>query len=182
MELLEGIESRTSALKLGAPGPTREHLDRIIRAGLRAPDHGRLRPWRFVVLEGEARRKLGDAMARMLQARIPDAGQDQLETERNKALRAPMIVVAAAHITAGKTPQVEQIIAVGAAVQNMLLAAHALGYGAMWRTGPLAYDASVKSLLGLTPEDHIVALIYLGTTTTAGPLVPAPIEGIVHRL
>lgn len=182
MELLEGIESRTSALKLGAPGPTREHLERIINAGVRAPDHGRLRPWRFVVLEGDARAKLGDAMADMLRAKLPDASKDQLDAERGKPLRAPTILAAAAHVTKGKIPEIEQVLAVGAAVQNMLLAAQALGYGAMWKTGGAAYDARVKALFGLEPEDHIVALLYLGTTTAAGPFIPAPTEGLVRWL
>lgn len=182
MELLEGIESRTSAAKLGEPAPTREHLERIINAGLRAPDHGRLRPWRFVVLEGAARAKLGDVMADMLRAKVPDATQDQLNAERNKPLRAPLIVAVAAKITKGKIPEIEQVLAVGAATQNMFLAAHALGYGAMWKTGGAAYDPKVKALLGLVPEDHIVGLLYLGTTTAPGPLITAPAEGVVHWL
>src|SRR5262245_48042307 len=104
MDLLEGIASRTSALKLAAPGPTREHLEQIIRAGTRAPDHGRLRPWRFVVLEGAAREKLGDAMAEILRAKQPQATSEQLAAERNKVMRAPTIIVVAAKIVAGKIP------------------------------------------------------------------------------
>lgn len=182
MELLEGIEARTSAAKLGEPAPTREHLERIIHAGMRAPDHGRLRPWRFVVLEGAARAQLGEAMADMLRAKVPDATPDQLDSERNKPLRAPVIVAVAAQIVKGKIPEIEQVLAVGAAVQNMFLAANALGYGAMWKTGGAAYDPKVKALLGLAPEDHIVALLYLGTTTAAGPLVAAPAAGAVRWL
>jgi len=182
MELLAGIESRTSALKLGDPAPTREHLERIIGAGIRAPDHGRLRPWRFVVLEGEARGRLGDAMAAKLRAKMPDATPDQLDGERRKALRAPLIVVVAAHTTPGKIPEIEQVLAVGAAAQNMMLAAHALGYGAMWKTGGAAYDPATKELFGLAPQDHIVALLFLGTTVAPGPLVPASAEGIVRWL
>jgi nitroreductase len=182
MDLLEGIESRTSALKLGAPGPTREHIEAIVRAATRAPDHGRLRPWRFVVLEGDARVKLGDAMAAMLRSKFPDATEAQLDAERGKPMRAPTVIAVAAKTRKGKIPEIEQVLAVGAAVQNMLLAAHALGYGAMWKTGGAAYDASVKALLGLEPEDHIVALLYLGTVTTPGPLVQAPLEGVVSWL
>lgn len=182
MELLEGIESRTSATKLSEPAPTREHLERIINAGLRAPDHGRLRPWRFVVLEGAARAKLGDVMAEMLRAKVPDATPDQLNSERNKPMRAPMILAVAAKITKGKIPEIEQVLAAGAAAQNMFLAANALGYGVMWKTGGAAYDPKVKALLGLAAEDHIVGLLYLGTTTTAGPLIPAPVEGVVRWL
>jgi len=173
MDLLNGIEARTSATRLSAPGPTREHLQRIIDAGLRAPDHGRLQPWRFVVLEGDARGRLGDVMAGMLRAKLPDATEDQLASERAKAQRAPTIVAVAATITQGKIPEIEQVLAVGAAVQNMFLVANALGYGAMWKTGGAAYDPKVKELLGLAPQDHVVAFLYLGTTVTPGPLIPA---------
>ena len=182
MDLLTGIESRTSALKLSAPGPSREHIEQIIRAGARAPDHGRLRPWRFVVLEGDARARLGDAMADMLKSKFPEAQAAQLDAERGKAMRAPTIIAVAAKITKGKIPEIEQVTAVAAGVQNMFLVAHALGYGAMWKTGGAAYDGSVKRMFGLAPEDHIVALLYLGTATVKGPLVEAPVEQAVTWL
>lgn len=180
MELLSGIESRTSALKLTAPGPTREHIEQIIRAGVRAPDHGRLRPWRFAVFDGAAREKLGDAMANILRAKIPQSPQEHLDAERAKAMRAPTIIAVGAKIMKGKIPEIEQVGAAVAAAENMFLAAHALGYGAMWKTGGAAYDANVKAMLGLAPEDHIVALLYLGKIATPGPLVTAPIDGIVR--
>lgn len=182
MEVLEAIQTRVSATKLAAPGPTREHIEQIVAAGVRAPDHGRLRPWRFVVLEGAAREKLGDAMAELLRSKLPDVTPEQLEKERNKPMRAPTIIVVAATITKGKIPEIEQVLAVGAAVQNMFLAANALGYGAMWKTGGAAYHASVKSLLGLAPEDHIVALLYLGTAAANGPLIPVPTDEVVRWL
>jgi len=182
MDLLEGIRSRTSALKLSAPGPSRAQIEEIIRAGVRAPDHGRLRPWRFVVLEGAGREKLGDAMAAMLQAKMPQATQEQLDAERRKPLRAPVILAVAAKVSPGKIPPAEQVGAATAAAQNVLLAAHALGFGAMWKTGAAAYDPNVKQLLGLAPEDHIVAFVYLGTIATPGPVVTAPLEGVVNWL
>jgi len=182
MELLEGIQSRTSALKVTAPGPTEAHLQQIIRAGTRAPDHGRLRPWRFTILEGAAREKLGDAMAECLRARTPNSTPEVLEAERRKVLRAPTIIVVGAKISKGKIPEIEQVGAVNAAVQNMLLAAHALGYGAMWKTGAATLDPNVKALVGLAPEDHIVAFVYLGTIASAGPLVEAPVDTVVTRL
>jgi nitroreductase len=181
MELLEAIQSRVSALKLTAPGPSPEHLEQILRAGLRAPDHGRLKPWRFVVLEGDSRFKLADAMVEMFRRKAPQAAQTQLDAERAKPMRAPTIVVVAARISKGKIPEIEQIAAVAAGVQNMFLAAHALGYGAMWKTGAAAYDAEVKTTLGLLPEDHIVALLYLGTIATPGTVVPLPLEDAIIR-
>lgn len=182
MDLLTGIESRTSAAKLTDPAPTREHIERIISAGTHAPDHGRLRPWRFVVLHGEARRTLADAMADLLRRKNPAATAEDLDGERRKPMRAPSIIVVAAQITKGKIPEIEQVLAVGAAVQNMMLAAQALGYGAMWKTGGAAYDAGVKQALGLAADDHIVAFLYLGTTAVPGPRVAAPTDGIVRWL
>src|SRR5512138_610499 len=181
MELLEGIQSRVSALKLAAPGPSPEHLEQILCAGLRAPDHGRLKPWRFVVLEGDSRLKLAEAMAELFRRKAPQATAAQREAERAKPMRAPTIVVVAARISKGKIPEIEQVAAVAAGVQNMFLAAHALGYGAMWKTGAAAYDAEVKTTLGLLPEDHIVALLYLGTIATPGTVVPLPLEDAIIR-
>jgi nitroreductase len=170
MDLFTAIDTRASALKLTAPAPSREHLQRIINAGARAPDHGKLGPWRFVVLGDNARTQLGVAMAEDLFSRDENADADTLQRERSKALRAPCIIAVAAHITKPhKVPESEQVLAVGAAVQNMFLAAHALGYGAMWKTGPAAYSANVKRKLGLHEDDHIVALLYLGTPVALGP-------------
>lgn len=182
MELLDGIQSRASALKLAAPGPTSEHLKQILRAGMRAPDHGRLKPWRFVVLEGDARQILGAAMAESLRRKAPQCTEAQLDGERNKVQRAPTIVIAAARISKGKIPEIEQICSVAAGVQNMLLAAHALGYGAMWKTGAPAYDAETKAALGLLAEDHIVGMVYLGTIVTPGRIIETPLEpAIIER-
>lgn len=182
MDLLAAIETRASALKLAEPGPTRAHLEQIMRAAVRAPDHGRLRPWRFVVLEGTARDQLGDAMVRLSLLKFPQSTPEQLAGERRKVLRAPTIIVVAARITAGKIPQIEQVSAVAAGVENMMLAAQALGYGAMWKTGAAAYDAHAKTALGLAAEDQIVAFLYLGTTAVAGTATPASLDGIVSWL
>jgi nitroreductase len=179
MDLLTAIDSRASALKLSEPGPTRAHLERIMQACVRAPDHGRLRPWRFVVLEGAARDRLGNEMARLSLAKFPQSTPEQLDGERRKVLRAPTIIVVAARITAGKIPEIEQVAAVAAGVENMILVAQALGYGTMWKTGGAAYDARAKTTLGLTVQDHIVAFLYLGTTAIAGTATPASLDGIV---
>jgi nitroreductase len=179
VDLLNAIESRASALKLTEPGPTRAHLEQIMRAGMRAPDHGRLRPWRFVVIEGAAREKLGNEMARLSLAKFPQSTPEQQDGERRKALRAPTIVVVAARTTAGKIPEIEQLGAVAAGVENMILVAQALGYGVMWKTGAPAYDAQTKTMLGLTAQDHIVAFLYLGTTALAGTATAASLDGAV---
>jgi nitroreductase len=183
MDLFAAIESRSSAIKLVAPGPSRADLERIMTAGARAPDHGKLAPWRFTVLEGEARTKLGEAMAEMLRAALPGASDTQLAAERDKPLRAPTIIAVAAHLTRGhKVPEHEQVHATAAAVQNMFLAAHALGYGAMWKTGAAVSAPSVKQLLGFDDDDEIVAFLYLGTNATPGPVRAASLEGKVRYL
>ncbi len=177
MDLLTAIKTRASALKIRDPAPSREHLQLILEAGARAPDHGKLAPWRFTVLQGEARHVLGELMAQSLKARNPEADADELRREQKKALRAPCIIAVAAHITPSqKVPEIEQALAVGAAAQNMLLTAHALGYGAMWKTGPAAYNPAIKTALGFTTEDHIVALIYIGSIEIAGELRAAALE------
>jgi nitroreductase len=175
MDVLTAIDSRSSATRLVEPAPGRAELERILAAGARAPDHGKLAPWRFRVLAGPERRVLADALAAHLRRVNPTASDEQVDAARAKPLRAPAIVVVAAHTVPGhKVPEVEQLLAVGAAVQNMWLAAHALGFGAMWKTGAPAYDEGVKRALGLEPADHIVAWLYLGTPAgLAPPRAPA---------
>jgi nitroreductase len=177
MDLFTAIDSRSSALKLTEPAPTRADIERILLAGARAPDHGKLAPWRFIVLEGDARARLGEAMAETL-ASERSVSESALSAERAKPLRAPIIVVAVAQLTRGhKVPEHEQVHAVVAAVQNMFLAAHALGYGAMWKTGTAVTAAAVRKLLGLDDDAQIVAFLYLGTNATPGPVRAPAIAG-----
>lgn len=164
MDAMELLTRRHSATRLAEPGPDKAQLDAILSAALRAPDHGRLRPWRFVVITGERRDAFGELLASTMKAREPGVSEAELERERGKAQRAPIIVVAAAHMQHGhKIPEVEQLLAGGAAAENVMLAAQAMGFGAMWKTGAPAYDPAVKRALGLDSEDAIVAFLYLGT-------------------
>lgn len=180
MDALEALTTRASPLSLADPAPDRAALDSMLRAAVRAPDHGRLHPWRFVVISGEARSRLGDVLAAALKAREPDAPEAAVAKERAKPLRAPLIVVVAARLREHKNvPAVEQIIAVGAAAQNILVAAHALGFGGFWRTGPAAYDRDVKAALGLDASDSIVGFLYLGTPAVAAPPATPPDLGEV---
>ena len=167
-QVLDTIHARTSARQLGPPGPSREQTETIIQAAMSAPDHGRLRPWRFIVLQGDGRDTLGDALAKSLQSRVPDASPARLDAERKKPHRAPTIIVIATRVAPGKIPEVEQLLATGAATQNMCLAAQSMGLGSMWKTGPAAYDAGVKRALGLQEDDRIVAFLYLGTVIMSG--------------
>jgi nitroreductase len=164
MELLTAIETRSSSGRLTAPGPTAEHLARILEAAARAPDHGRMRPWRLIVLDEAARPRFAAAAAAAKRKRTPALTDEQLAAERDKLMRSPTIVVVGCAVRENpKVPEIEQVIAAGAAAQNLFLAAHDLGYGVMWKTGAAAYDTDVKETLGLAPEDHIVGIMHLGT-------------------
>jgi nitroreductase len=182
MDALAALTSRVSPAALVAPGPSPEAMAQILEAAVAAPDHGRIQPWRFVLVEGEARQRLGEVMAQSLKRREPGAPEGKLEAERKKALRAPLIAVVAAALQDNpKVPQVEQIVAVGAAAQNMLVAAHALGFGGFWRTGANAYDPELKRALGLAETDAIIGFMYLGTTKTPGVPRQADTASVTRR-
>jgi nitroreductase len=165
MELFDAIMTRSSAARLAEPGPTPEHLARMLEAAARAPDHGRLKPWRLIVLDQTTRSAFSDAVVAARLARSPAPSEEQLRVERDKIWRSPTVVVigCAVHRDNPKVPEIEQVLAAGAAAQNLFLAAHGLGYGAMWKTGPAAYDPGVKAAVGLQATDHIVAIMHLGT-------------------
>jgi nitroreductase len=176
MDALELLLTRDSALKLTEPAPSEAELQVLFRSALRAPDHGRLRPWHFVIVQAGKRQTFGNLMADALRRRQPDALPDMLQRERDKAMRAPLIVVVAARIYRDKKiPPIEQIASAAAAAQNILLAAHAQGYGAMWKTGAQAYDAGVKQALGLLGHDEIIGFLYLGTRIDGVSNVARPI-------
>lgn len=164
MQAIDALLTRRSARTLTTPAPDAAALELILASAARAPDHGRLRPWRFIVIEADARGRFGELLAGHLQRSHPGASEEALQRERQKAFRAPLIVVVAACIVPHvKVPPVEQIITAGAAAQSMMLAARALGFNAMWKTGGPAYDEVVKSALGLSGEDAIVGFLYMGT-------------------
>jgi len=163
MDSIEALTTRSSAKTYGETAPTKEHLATVLEAAVRAPDHGRLRPWRFMLIDGDHRRKFGEMLAASALRRIPGLSEGDLQRERDKALRAPLIIVVVCRIVPGtKVPAIEQILAAGAAAQNILLALHTLGYVAAWKTGEAAYDTEVKKALGLAADDHLVGFIYTG--------------------
>ena len=164
MDLIEAIDTRSSAARLSAPGPTPAHLELILQAAGRAPDHGRLKPWHLIVLEGPAREKFAAAAAEAKRRRIPALTDEQLAADREKTLRTPTLIVVGCSVREHpKVPEIEQVVATGAAAENLFLAAHGLGYGVMWKTGAAAYDPEVKDTLGLRADDHIVGIMHLGT-------------------
>ena len=149
MDALEAVLTRHSVPPafLAEPAPDDATLERILAAGASAPDHGRLRPWRFIVIRGPARARLGEVFAEALVRRQPDAPAPALEQERARPLRAPLLIVVGARLEPQhpKIPEIEQILSTAAAAQSILIAAHALGYGAKWLTFP-----TVMGLIALT--------------------------------
>jgi nitroreductase len=163
MDALENIFSRHSWPKVRPDPVPRELIEKLLDAAVQAPNHHRNRPWRFFVLTGDARVRLGEAMAQAVKQHNPDASEADLHREREKPLRAPVVIAVAADCPSEpRILDVENLAATAAAVENLLLAAHALGLGAMWHTGSAAYDPAVKAFFGLTPEQHLVSFVYVG--------------------
>ena len=183
MEAIELLCSRHSASKLGAPAPSAEAVEAMLEAAARAPDHGRLQPWRLILIEGDARRSFGEILAESLARRNPLAAEPALAREREKALRAPLIIVVATRCDrSGKIPVVEQIVSAGCAAHGLMLAAFAQGLGAFWRTGEAAYDEAVKGALGVGSDDLIIGFIFVGTDIGGAPSRSRPVvEELAHR-
>ncbi len=161
---LDALHSRVSTPRLTDPPPSAEALENIYKAAFRAADHGLLRPWRFLVIQGDSRQKLGDLFIEAALAKDPDVSDIQQEKIRSKPMRAPMVIVTiAVHKEHPKVPMFEMDLSAAAATQNMLLAAHAQGVGAMWRTGSMAFDRNVAAGLGLAENEKIIGFLYLGT-------------------
>jgi len=163
MDALTAILTRTSSPRVTDEVPGETEIENILKAALRAPDHALLRPWRFLIIRGDARASLADAFVKAQLGDEPDLTEGAITKVRSKPLRAPLIIVVVARITEHPSvPEVEQIVSAGAAAQNMLIAAHAQSIGAMWRTGAMAYHPVVHRELGLGPNERIVGYLYLG--------------------
>ena len=183
MEAIELLRTRYSASKLDAPAPSEEAFVAMLEAAARAPDHGRLQPWRLILIQGDARRPFGEILAESLARRNPLAGEQALAREREKALRAPLIIVVVTRCDrSGKIPIVEQIVSAGCAAHGLMLAAFAQGLGAFWRTGEAAYDEAVKGALGVGSDDLIIGFIFVGTDTVGAPSWSRPVvQELAHR-
>ncbi len=178
MEALQALLTRKSVPPrlMAGDGPSAEDLREILSAAMSAPDHGSVRPWRFVVIEGDDRRKLGEVFAEALKRRDPAAPADAIEKELGRPLRAPTVVAVMARVVHDRpnVPPVEQIVATACAAQNMLLAAEAKGFGAIMLTGKNAQDPYVKSFFKLAESDEIVAFVYIGRPDGPQPEKPRP--------
>ncbi|MCG8612346.1 MAG: nitroreductase [Pseudomonadales bacterium] len=178
METIAAILSRRSTPKLTEPVPNDDELQLVMQCALRAPDHGRLRPWRFFAVTGDDRIKFGELYLRAAEQDNPELDESKREKLLNMPMRAPMLIIAIAEVTEDhKVPSIEQVVSVGAAVQNIQLALHDMGYGCMWRTGEMAENNYIKTAMGFSAKDEIVGFLYIGTPEQAPKEVPAPEPG-----
>ncbi|MGO0061439.1 nitroreductase family protein [Brevibacillus fluminis] len=167
MEVLEAIKTRRSIGKVKQDAVEKEKIEQILEAGTWAPNHRHTEPWKFFVMTGEGRKHLGEAYAEIAREELSDPdseeGKQSLRKQYDKAFRAPVVIAVA--VTPNQDPQIvplEEIGAVNAAIQNMLLAAHDLSLGAVWRTGLPAYHPRMKQAFGLQENDEVLGLLYIG--------------------
>lgn len=164
-DTLELLKTRRSVkpLELSGTGPGPSEVDTLLTIASRVPDHGKLAPWRFIVFEGTARAAAGEIIAEVFREGHPDATPDQIEFERKRLSRAPVVIAvvsrAAPHV---KIPEWEQQLSAGASAMALLIAAHAMGYAASWITEWYAYDRTVLERLGLAPNERIAGFVHIG--------------------
>lgn len=159
------LKRRSVVVKdMNEPGPSEKELEKIMRAGMRVPDHGRLTPWRFIMIRGEARQELGKILVNAIQKEEPNCSEERIELEKDRFVRAPSIIAIISRTDPDHIiPEWEQILSSGAACQNMLTAALSMGFAAQWLTEWYAYNEDVKFSLGLERGDRIAGFLYLGT-------------------
>ena len=175
MKPIDFLSSRMSVSKLMAPAPGDVVLERAINAALRAPDHGALRPWRILLVRGDARAAFGDLMVKVERAKDASLDNERAASIKQKALRAPMIMVVVSTTKAhAKIPAIEQILSAGCVAHGLLLALQAEGFGGVWKTGAPTYDATMKEGLGLRSTDDIVGFLYVGTPAAPQQDGPRP--------
>jgi len=169
--------------ELGPPGPSPSELEMLLTIASRVPDHGKLTPWRFVVFEGEARQKAGEAIATAFVAKYPDSKPEHIAYERLRLARAPLVIAvvsrAAPHV---KIPEWEQVLSAGAACMALEIAVNALGYASTWITEWCAYDERFRAAIGLAEHERIAGFVHVGRPRTAPEDRPRPsLADIVAR-
>jgi nitroreductase len=165
-DALELLSTRRSVAPhlLGKPGPSGEQLETLLTIAARVPDHGRLFPWRFLVLEGESRHRIGEVIANAVSADQPGADPAKIAIERNRLARAPVVVAvvsrAKPHV---KIPEWEQKLSAGAVCMSLVIAANAMGFATSWLTEWYAFDRRILDALGLAPDETIAGFVHIGT-------------------
>ncbi len=180
MDTIEAICTRTSVKRFTQQPVERDKIEKLLKAGAQAPNHYKVRPWRFIVLSGEARSRLGDIMAEVFRQKFPSVPPEGLNKERAKPLRSPVIIaVGVDEPSEPKVLEIENICAAAAACENILLAAHAIGLGGHWRTGGPAREPEVRKFLGLAEKQQLIAFLYIGYPEMQ--IEPAPRPGYEDR-
>jgi nitroreductase len=176
-DTLDLLKTRRSVkpIEMAGPGPSPAELQTLLTVASRVPDHGKLAPWRFIVFEGDARLAAGEAFAAIFRTDRPDATPDQVEFERLRLARAPLVIAiisrAGPH---AKIPEWEQVLSAGAVAMNLLTAAHALGFVAAWLTEWYAYDRRALDALGLAASEKIAGFVHIGRPTKPAEDRPRP--------
>jgi nitroreductase len=173
MDAIENLLTRNSPRELSLPAPSKEDMQEIYQAALRAPDHAWLRPSRFIEVRGESLQKLSNIFEDFANEHIENITPELLEKYKAAPFRAPMIVILATKITEHpKVPATEQMLSTAAAAQNILLGLHAKNYAGIWRTGKFAFNKIVSQKLGLSAEHEIIGYLYIGTQTGTIKKIP----------
>jgi nitroreductase len=148
------------------PGPTPAELEQILTIGTRVPDHGKLTPWRLIVIEGDARLRAGEKLAEIAKRNNPALDEASLDNERRQFLPAPVTIgVIFSHKPLSKAPELEQLLSAGAVCFNLMHAAFAAGYAASWVTRWLAFDTAAQQMLGARGGERFVGFVHIGTPT-----------------
>lgn len=175
MEVIQAIHGRHMTHKVTPDELPREMIERLLSAAVQAPNHYKVRPWRFVVLSGDARNKLGEVFAASQRDRKPDLPSEAFDKTRALPLRAPVLIaVGVDKPSEERVLEIENICATAAACQNLLLAAHSEGLGVQWRTGEWARDPKVKEFLGFEADQHLIAFLYIGHPEFTAEHEPRP--------
>jgi nitroreductase len=174
-KLIEYLKTRRSmpAFQMKEPGPSKEEIEEILTLATRVPDHGKLAPWRFIVMTGDARKRITGELAAIAKGDKPDLSEEMIQVEETRFLRAPVVIAvvsrAGPHM---KIPEWEQIMSAGAVCLNMVMAANALGYVSNWLTEWMAFDERAHRVLGVEPGEKVAGFIHIGSTDF--PVVERP--------
>jgi nitroreductase len=184
-EIIDFLRTRRSVKPrdMSGAGPSPAELETILTIGARVPDHGKIAPWRFIVFEGDARKKAGEIFAQVLTKKNPDASEQDIAKARDAFMEAPLVIaVVSSTKPHPKVPPWEQQLSAGASAMNIVTAATALGYGANWLTGWFAFDRDVLTALGLKPEEQLAGFVHVGKSTKPNEDRPRPaITDLVTR-
>ena len=165
--LIAYLKTRRSmpAFQMKEPGPSREEIEEILTLASRVPDHGKLAPWRFIVISGDERQRMSLALSRIARAEKPDLGEEMIKVEETRFTRAPVVVAvvsrAAPHV---KIPEWEQLMSAGAVCLNIVISANALGDVSNWLTEWMAYNEKAYEIIGLAPGEKIAGFVHIGST------------------